>query len=501
MATRSSEHHFVAGEGGLWVQKDGPNTAPVFMGCHLVGDVDEPKGDVELIYCKDPSGPSRFRSVGSLQGAAGAPTTTITAAITDSLDELERVKCPFTLFINMSKRGRSDVFTNFDRMYILSESRITSAGLTGLVAREPEDQTRSDQTFDVSAEDLLRLKEFSINRQSQSEPSDFTDITFCNEQACRTAEYAAEEACELGFAVGQVEGGSPAATANVLVTTNGGTWAASGSDPFAAGEAISGVECFEFGRDTTRVIVSRGTTDLANPIEIAYSDDDGTTWVAVDIGSVTPGNGSYIPTRFSLFALDRNNIWAGTDDGYIFESNDGGATWAAIESAVIHSGAWNAIRFIDDSVGWAGGDANILAKTVDGGTSWSAVTGPTAENANNVTVIEVLDRNRVWVGYSSGRMYYTINGGTDWTERSFTGSGVGQVRDIRFWNDNLAFIIVNNASPLGTVLWTVDGGYSWSAITTPTNAGVNALYLCDEWNFFVCGQQQGGTGYIAKGSI
>ena len=32
-------HHFVAGEGALFAQIDGPNTIPVYLGCHQIGDV------------------------------------------------------------------------------------------------------------------------------------------------------------------------------------------------------------------------------------------------------------------------------------------------------------------------------------------------------------------------------------------------------------------------------------------------------------------------------
>jgi hypothetical protein len=62
-------------------------------------------------------------------------------------------------------------------------------------------------------------------------------------------------------------------------------------------------------------------------------------------------------------------------------------------------------------------------------------------------------------------------------------------------------MISDNASPVGTVHWTKDGGYTWETITTPTNVGLNALFVCDEWNFFVCGEAQGGTGFIAKGTV
>jgi hypothetical protein len=495
-------HTFTSGEGALWVQRDGPNTIPVYLGCHQLNDVDKPEGDVELIFCPDESGPNRFKTVGSLQGAAGAITSSIVTDVTDEIDELERAECPFTLFVHMSERGRRDVFANFDRTYVFSNVRITNRGLSNLTARTPDDNARSEQTFDVSAEELLNLKEPTINRQSISETSNINDITFCNDEACRTERDPATAVCQTGFAVTDAPTGSPSTTANVLVTTNGGTWAATGADPFAVTEDIIAVECFQLGRDTVRVVVARGTTDAGNPAEIAYSDDSGTTWTTVNVGSV---NGQYAPTRFSLFARDRNLILFGTQDGYIYKSTDACLTWTAIESGTIHVGAWNAIRFSDENVGWAVGAANILAKTVDAGVSWTQVTGPTARAADAAIALDVLDRNRVWVGYDSGNLHYTLDGGAtgnaSWTERSFTGAGVGDVRDVKMFGESLGFLLTDNASPVGTVHWTIDGGYTWSTLTTPTNVGLNASFICDKWTFFVCGEAQGGTGYIAKGSV
>ena len=495
-------HHFVSGEGALWAQRDGPNTIPVYLGCHQLGDVDEPQGDVELIYCPDESGPSRFRTVGSLQGAAGAITTSVTTDVTDELDELERSKCPFTLFVHMSKSGRKDVFTNFDRTFVFVNVRITSRGLTNLTARTPDDNARSEQTFDLSAETLLHLVTPTISAQSNSETAAINDITFCNEETCRTDEDPASAVCQSGFAVCDHVVGSPAASANVLKTTNGGTWVACAADPFEVGENISGVECFALGRDTTRVIVSRGSPVALSGPMTSYSDDSGATWTDVAVNAT---GALYIPTGQSMFALDRNNIFVGLNNGYLYKSTDAGLSYTAIESGTIHSGNWNAIHFVDENVGWAVGDANILAKTVDGGTSWSQVTGPTAMAAANALTVWVLDRNRVWVGYDTGNLYYTLDGGAtgnaSWSERAFTGSGVGDVRDIAFLNDSLGFMATDNASPVATMHWTIDGGYTWSTMTTPTNTGVNRIFLCDQWTFFAAGEVVGGIAFIAKGSI
>ncbi len=44
----------LSGEGAIWVQPDGPNTETFYLGCHVLGDIDEPRGDLSLKYCPDP---------------------------------------------------------------------------------------------------------------------------------------------------------------------------------------------------------------------------------------------------------------------------------------------------------------------------------------------------------------------------------------------------------------------------------------------------------------
>lgn len=482
-------HHFLAGEMSIWIQRNGPNTEPIFAGCHAIGEVDRPEGDVELVYCPDERGPNLFKAVASIQGTPGAITFTITTDLTDEIDEMERVKCPFTLFVHASKRGRKDVFDNFDRTTIYNQVRITNRGKSGLVARTPEDQGRVELTYDVSAESEVDLMLPTITRQSISETNAINDITFCNDFACRTDEEPAQDACQIGFAVAD-----PTAygTANVLYTSNGGTWAAT-TDPFGADEVAIAVECFPFGRDTSRVIVANGSTSGA-PAEVAYSDDNGTTWTTVE---VSDGN-TVFASRHALFALNQYNIWAALDNGYIYHSNDAGVSWDAQNAGIITTDAWMAIYFVDTDTGWAVGEGNIIARTIDGGTTWSAISGPGDQAGVTATTVFAFDRNRAWVGYADGTLWYTSDAGDNWSEKSFPGSGVGQVRDIKFFDQNLGFMIVNNASPVGTALWTINGGYSWSRLDANTNAGYNAIYVCDEWNFFIAGEAQGGTGYIAK---
>lgn len=493
----ASQHYFLAGEGALWAQPHGPNTEPIYLGCHTLGDIDRPRGDSEPIWCQDESGPNRFKIVGTVQGAPGLVTTTITAKMTDELDQLEKIKGGFTLFVMMSKAGRKDIFANFDRVFVLGGARVTNEGISGLVVSSPEDNANVEQTFDVSAESLLRLADFDVNRQSISETSHITDLSFLGEDRQRTDESVAIDASDIGYASTAAPTGSPGTTANVLYTVNGGAWNAMAADPFGSTEDISGVESFYIGRDTIRVVVVRGTADGANPLEIAYTDDNGATWVTVNVGAVV---GQYATTRFSLFALNYRNLWVGTQNGYIYKSGDSGGTWAAQQSGTITSGAINCIRFVDQNVGWFAGAANAIGRTLDGGDSWGAISGPSAQSAVAINVVEPLDRNRAWIAYADGTAWYTLDGGLTWAQRTtFSGSGIGSVRDLRFLNEELGYLARNTTAPVGHILWTPDGGFSWLETTLPPNSGINVVEPIDEWTFYVAGQTNTATGFIAKG--
>lgn len=489
--------HFTAGEGSLWAQIDGPNTPMQYLGCHLLGDVDEPLGDVTLIYCKDPSGPSRYRVVGSYQGEAGAPTTTVTTDVTDELDYLERAKCVFPLYVAMIPRGRADEFTNADRVFVFTNARVTNRGLSGLTSREPEDEARSDQTFDLSGEKLIRYVPPRLNRSTIAETADIMDISLCSGEVCRTDEYPSVGAGQYGFAVTGAPTGSPSGTAQVLVTVNGGSWNATAADPFAAAEAISAVECFSMGRDDYRVVVARGTTAAADPMEIAYSDDDGATWITVELGIANDGD--FIVSGNGLFALDSNHIWAATNEGYVYFSEDGGTSWEELlAGGVVSSGPIRAIHFADQNVGWLGAENNIIARTVDGGVSWSLITGPAGQTTDDIFSVAALDRNRVWIGYNDGTLWFTLDGGLNWSQRAFHLSGTGEVSAIEMLDEYQGAMLHNNGSNVGRVFVTINGGYSWQAITTPTNLGLRSVKYASEHMFYVSGNTQGGLGYIAK---
>lgn len=484
----------LVGEGALYIQPDGPNTEPQYLGCHTLGDVTAPKGDVTLVFCPDPSQPNQWSVIGSYQGAPGPVTTSIETLMKSTADFLESVNCPVPLYALKKTCGKKDQFPGWDRAFILPNSIITQETLPELVSRIPDDQKEQLQSFDISALKLIRAYRLNALRQGTSETGNLNDISGCNSERCAgdcgQSQGLGEDLFTAGSAVYP-------ATANVDFTIDGGgLWTAGGADPFAANVDIAATACFYIGRDTLRRIVVIGTTDAGAPLKIAYSDDDGTTWTTVVVGST---NGQFGLDSGCIFALDMSHIWLVAGSGFIYFSEDGGASWTTQTAGTVTANLLHAVKFSDYNHGYAVGAANTILKTADGGTTWSLVAGPSAQAAVVINCVETLDKNRAWLGYDDGKQYYSKNGGSSWLQRHYPGeASASDIQEIVLLNDNVGLMITNNVDPEGTIWQTIDGGYTWEEVDTPTNAGLNACVLISPSLAFAVGNKEGSTAVILK---
>lgn len=479
-----SDTNFLAGQSSLWIQPNGPNTEPKYLGCHGVGDVTEPFGDETLLYCPDPAQVGSFIVKNSFSGEPGGITTSIETDLRKTADYLETVgRCPVPIYIHKTSCGRRDVFTNFDRSFVLRQAKIIQRALGNLAARNGGAEGETTQTFEISARFLTRIFNLEANGISIAETEDLTGIAICGETRCAGACGAEQSVGDVIYVASKALVGSAANTADVMYSLNEGAFSGTTADPFAGGEDIQGVVCFKIGRTTTRVIVARGTTDASNPAEIAYTDDGGVTWTNVDVGST---DGEYVSNGHALFALDRYHIWLGTDGGRIYFSSDGGLTWTVQENAVISATDITGISFVDSSSGFAVYTGGEVASCADGAT-WGAVTSSTATATTDIHAISAYD---VWVSGSNG-LWYSKDGGTTWYQReSFA---VGAIDFL----DEIFGIAVGSASS-GAIYMTIDGGYDWQVLPTITNAGMTDVSIIDTSLAYVVGKASGGTGFIAK---
>ncbi len=485
--------------GNLHVQPDGFNSEVRRLACHDIGDIDEPYGDITQRYCPDPGGNGKWRTVHVSQGPPERVTTEITAPVGKTSDWLDGVACKMPVYIRMSQCGDRLNFLNYDLIFRLNNNLFSSRGFSNLAMREGTDL--AERTFGLSADPPVYLfYPLVFTRQTTTETENLRALVVAGEAQCQGPCGPAKKSCDNLYAGAEAATG---VTANVLKTTDrGNTWAATAADPFAADEHISCGVSFPINRTTRRIIVGRGTTDAANPAEIAYSDDGGATWTNVNIGSTVA---LFLPWSGSLFALDQYHIWAGLDNGDIFFSSDGGLTWT--EQVTANANAIHGIHFANENYGAFVGAANTIYKTVDGGAHWTAVTGPAAKAGVIARSVVVLDSQRLWVAYTDGYLYYTNDGGTTWTRRTFTGTVTGIGKIISLTDGDLAFCGYRTVSaahyPLvgrsfngGQDFELYQGDTAFDADPTTVTEGLNDLIFCDNNYIHAVGDAIGATGAI-----
>jgi photosystem II stability/assembly factor-like uncharacterized protein len=468
-------------QGGLWVQPQGPNTAVYFLGCHDLGDISEPKGGIELLRCMDKKG--GWKTVGSTQAPPDAVTTSVENMTYAVRDWLEKVGCEFTLFAMQREAGEPDIFTNYVRALILNNARVTTITDKGIVHHA--DEISSTRAVDIEAWSLSRTGTLNVRRQTTSETKDLNDIyTY--------VPIDPNVDCPTPGTVAIAVSDSSTYDEDVLKTTDGGsTWTNLAAEPFAAGENVLSVVAFPISNTQNRILVAQAAA-AANTGRVSYSDDNGATWTEV----VIPVNGHGAKGPDALYALDQSHIWLGSAKGYVYFSSDGGATWTAQTSGGLTVKDVYGVAFANENDGMAVCADDIILKTSDGGATWELTTAVTGSTDTLTSLTP--SGNFWWVGTDAGELYYTRDMGDTWTQRTFSGSGVGAIADIEFANELIGYAIHNTAAPVGSILVTINGGYSWKALTTPTNTGLNALSIADENTVYAVGNATGGTAVIIK---
>ena len=477
--------------GALFVQLNGPNSEPVYIGCHELDEFEENEGGISLYRCILNG---EYTTVGFSEEPPEPIPLSLSTYIGPVKEYLEKVTRG-ALYVLLRDQGSPELFTNWHRAFVIDIAKRSGKKRAGLALRESDASSMLTVTLQALPP-ILDLSQLKVLRQTTTETQSLNDFSFYQDKQAWVAPGGYKPGGQNGFA-GASSAAGPA-TANVQKTTNGGgTWAAS-TDPFGAGEHVGPVITFPRSASGFRIMAGRALTDAAAPAEVAYSDDGGATWTAVSLGGANALFFRAGPR--GLFHLDYYHIWAVVSAGGIFFSGDGGLSWTQ-QGTSVTANDLNAIKMANAKVGYAAGEADTILKTVDGGTTWAAVTA-TGSGANILT-IDVLDENRVWVGLDDGTFYFSLDGGTTWTARRFTGLnaryGVGDVCDVEFLNDYVGLMIADSAGPVGEIFLTKDGGYTWEPITTPTNAGLNAVHWIDSETFFAVGDASGGTAVILKG--
>jgi len=491
--------------GSIFVQPDGPNGDVYWLGCHDLGDVAEPSGDVSRTFCPDPSGRGKWKISTRAQGAAQEGTVDISFPVGKTADWLEiigRRRCPTAVYVNSTECGERDVFNDFDRGFVLQNALVTNKTRSSMAMRGSDGAapTEATRTFSFSFERAEDYFSLVATRYAHASVVALSAITSAGRDRCLGACGAPSEPCDLLWAVEDAAAGA----AVVWYSTDAGaTWTASGADPFAVTEGISSITSFAINATTMRVLVPHSTTLALTPAEIAYTDSaTGAAWTSVTVGATD--------TEFinDVFAWSQEAVYACTDTGggaagNVYKSVDGGATWTIVLAGA--TDALNAITFGRKNLGLAVGDTNEIQFTEDGGDHWTSIAGPAAQAAVNCLDAAVLDAYRWFVTYDDGTLWYTQDGGTTWTQRAIplptgataipTLTSIQALDEYCIWIGGTATV---GGNPFAFLARSVNGGKNWASWLSPTTSviGTADLTACTYNQAYAAGGLAAATGLI-----
>jgi len=482
-----------------WIQPDGPNTPTVVIPCAVINEVVENHGTIEATYCRN-SQTGKHEIVTRMRSTPEPTVFDLEELMTVTATDIERVlrrDCPVPVYIGTYQCAPRISFSGFDRMKVAQGCKVETATEGSLMQREGHSlSTEMVSLSAASVEKAFRLSSL----EAQIDGQILRDIARGGDAACYGDCGPNAAICETLVAV---TNGTALLKADVLVSMDGGrSWETTILDPFAVNEDIASVVCFPINQTTWRWIVGRGTTDVAAPPEIAYTDNEGLTWVTVDLGSTNAG---YILHGSAIFALDMHHIWIVDDQGDIWFSDDGAASFT--EQVTTNAIALYGVYFMDTKKGVAvggNGAANVMLITVNGGKDWVArsAIGPGATFVP--WAVTMHDMHTIFIvgvtAGGAGQLWYTNDGGASWMQRILpmpTGmTSVPALFDIERI-DRCCMFLAGEAQvggvSYGVVYRTINGGTDWDSWTSEAMAGVGtgfqAVTVCSYNQGFAVGEE------------
>jgi photosystem II stability/assembly factor-like uncharacterized protein len=194
--------------------------------------------------------------------------------------------------------------------------------------------------------------------------------------------------------------------------------------------------------------------------------------------------------------------YACAQDGSMFKTTDGGATWARQATGLTYE--LYSVDFVDENVGWACGEMGTVLRTLDGGENWAIVDTDHENDLNGICF------RTVSIGYavgSGGLILRSEDGGNTWDEVSVSANT--DFSDVGLLSDGSNTVVAAVGSSMESlpggdrnVYLSTDDGLSyasseltgeWKAISRTHQAGSYASYLVGPRGAIVSTDDLGAT--------
>lgn len=211
------------------------------------------------------------------------------------------------------------------------------------------------------------------------------------------------------------------------------------------------------------------TLDGGNSWQTISPDLSREAWdIPNSVGVYTTEQLKTMPRRGVVYTIapsyqNINILWAGTDDGLIHITKDGGKTWKNITPPAIT--AWSKISMIeasqfDEQTAYVAVNRircddmhAYIYKTTDGGASWKLITTGLPNEPINTVREDGIKKGLLFAG-SENAIYTSLDGGNNWQSLQLNMPATS-IRDLVIKNDDIvvgthgrSFWILDNITPL-----------------------------------------------------
>lgn len=410
-------------------------------------------GTIDPIYVPSPTDDNSYRLVGRKLNTPDLPSATLT--MLEKHGNLPRQLQRFGCFNLYEYTGAcsdlSDVVAGWsDYVLIYSWAIVEDKNLGDRSSFDADDSVEDELSIKLSA--IYPIGRLSFGDQAAAFITlEVIDAVYANPDSCGDCGDL-NDGTKWAYAITNSSGSTPGTAPRLIYTTDGGlTWGQSSVDGLGDIENPSGIDVV--GNRLVVYTRTAGSTTIS-----------GYYWSTINQNTGVPGVWTKVTSGFvasfqiyDMFVLSNTEVFFAADGGYVYKSTDITSGVFVVSQGNATSTALRRIHGFEDTIVAVGG-SGVVIRSTNRGATWQTTTASPV--VSTLQAVSVVSEKVYWVGSASGQLFYTLNGGETWVQKSFSGSGFGQVRDIVHVTDEVFFVSHDTAAPLARLFTSWDGGAS-----------------------------------------
>lgn len=416
-------------------------------------------GGLEPIWMHDPQYPGKFKLVARKISPPDLTEATLVLAEKHGAipRQLQTIRCPFNLYdVVGACKDLSDFLAGWSDYVMVYEGAIISGNKDGgnRSAWGDADDEVTD-SLPLTMADAYPVGAIGFDEEAAATITlEAIDVIYWSAETCGDCG-PANDGTQWIYAVVKSSGSTPGTAPKLLYTIDGGlNWTTN---------TVTGL-----GQTEDPIFIDRagkyliiGTRTAGGPTLSGYY------YAEVNTNTGAPGTWTKVTSGFvatmqiyDCYVLSPREVFFCADGGYIYKAADITTGVTVVSDGSATTTAMRRIHGNGNETLVAVGGSGVVIKSNNRGATWgTTVTYPVV---STLQALAVLDDKAFWVGTSGGTLWYTLNGGETWTQKTFSGSGAGQIRDIVFPTPSVGYFAHDTAAPVARIFATWNGGADWT---------------------------------------